>query len=401
MQTESTSNKPALGFLFITFFKIGCTAFGGFMALVSVVQSVIVDRHRMVSNDKVLEGISLASVLPGPLAVNVVTYLGYHIRGWAGAFVCMLGVTLPSFLLITGLTAIYFKYGDLPIIDKTFAGFLPAVAAIILAVAWRLAKTNLKQRFEMMLALAAALLLILIGGFYMTFGIILFSALLGIFVFKDIYLRKGRLKPDEGKPLNPKNLIYLAVVLLPLALIYVLPLPEGSVINQLRKIGFTFGSMSVMLFGGGYVMIPFMQEVIVDGLAWVNAREFADGIAMGQITPGPIMISAAFIGYKVQGIWGAIIATIGIFVPPAVLMVIVSQVLEALKRSINVQAAMLAVKAAVAGMVAAAAITIGQSAAMVPLSVFIFVATLIAMLRFKVSVLIIIPVAGLLGYLFY
>ena len=163
----------------------------------------------------------------------------------------------------------------------------------------------------------------------------------------------------------------------------------------------TFGGMSLVLFGGGYVFIPFIQEVIVTGKGWLTNREFTDAIAIGQVTPGPIMISAAFVGYKLKGILGAILATIGIFAPTAALVVVVARFAERLKSSNIFNRAIKGVRLVVIGMIAVAAVKLGEGAHMGWQSAVIFSAVLIGLQLLKLQVIYIIPLAGLAGFLLF
>jgi chromate transporter len=159
--------------------------------------------------------------------------------------------------------------------------------------------------------------------------------------------------------------------------------------------------MSLMLFGGGYVFIPLIGEVVVKGQGWLTQREFIDGVALGQIMPGPILVSAAFIGYKVAGLAGAGVATLGMFGPPALLMVGATRVLERVKRSPATQAVLRGVRPAVVGMIFAAVVIVGKNAAPVWMSAAVFAAALVALLRFRVDAVWIIPPAGVIGYFIY
>lgn len=124
--------------------KIGSTAFGGFLALVSVCESIIVRQYQLLSHEEILDGISLATILPGPVAVNVVAYIGYKIWGIRGAFASTTGVLLPTYILVVSFTAFYFQVGEISAISKAFAGFIPAMVAIILVAIWRLSKKTIK-----------------------------------------------------------------------------------------------------------------------------------------------------------------------------------------------------------------------------------------------------------------
>jgi chromate transporter len=365
------------------------------MALISVVQNYVVDRRKLITHEEMLDGISLATILPGPVAVNVVTYVGYKIRGLGGALVCFLAVLLPSFLLLLGLSYAYFTWGSMPAISNIFSGFLPAVAAIIIVAALNMAKKNLTGAIEQAIAVAAMIALIFIGGFYVTLGIIVASGVLGYLVLP--HPKVSDAESAAGNAVLPLPLVgasggFLATVLFS---IY----QSGSMLAA--KIFATFASMSLLLFGGGFVFIPLIQEVVVDSYQWVTHKEFIDGIALGQITPGPILTSATFIGYKLAGFWGATVATIGIFVPPALLMLVCAGFLDWLKSSSAIKATLKGIRCGVIGMIAAAAYVIISSAQPNLATLIIFVLSLSALMILKLEVVWIIPFAGLLGYLLY
>lgn len=157
--------KVSLKYLFFTFLKIGATSWGGFMALVSVVQKNLVENDNVIDDEEILDGISLASVLPGPLAFNVVSFIGYRLRGMKGSLVSMAAILLPSFLLILLLSYIYFIYGQLPAFTNFFAGVLPAVSAIIISVAFNMANKHLKDYKQIILCISAGLVLILVKAY--------------------------------------------------------------------------------------------------------------------------------------------------------------------------------------------------------------------------------------------
>jgi chromate transporter len=398
---QSTSRPDSLGSLFLTFLKIGSTAFGGFMALISVVQNYCVERRKLLKSEDMLDGISLATILPGPVAVNVVAYVGYRVRGIGGALVSVAAVILPSFLLLVGLTSAYFQYGHIPIVDKFFKGFVPAVVAIILGAGWNMAIKTIRGMPEAAISLGALGLLLSLPGFGVTLGIIAISAISGCLLFSsrsNSLTQAGKTraeKKDHQSVSGPDSTNSVAAAWLPA--IPILGLQAGNIMNLLT----TFAGMSILLFGGGYVFIPLIQQIVVDGNGWVSRQEFIDAIALGQVTPGPILISAAFIGYKVAGISGALAATIGIFTPPAVLMVLCTRFLDSISRSKNLKAAMTGIRCAVIGMIVAAGFTLARSAPFSWVSLLIFGAALIALIRFKVETAWVIPAAGVAGLLLY
>jgi chromate transporter len=399
-EKTTPSNYTAL---FWTFFKISSTAFGGFMALISVVQNYVVERRQLLSHEEMLDGISIATVLPGPVAMNVVAYVGYKIRGWLGTLVCTMAVILPTFLLVLFLSYSYFTWGEVPMVNRFFQGFIPAVTAIIVATVWNIGRKSLKSVSEYFIAVAACLSLVTIGGFIITLCIILMSGFLGYWfygkpmskyenpVHRTKPAKTSKNKNNETK-LRGSSVIAIVSASAPFL---------SADLLMAAKLLFSFAGMSLILFGGGFVFIPLIQEVVVEGYGWVTHKEFIDGIALGQVTPGPILISAAFIGYKMAGLAGAAAATVGIFTPPALLMIICTHYMDRIKRSTLLQASMRGVRAGVIGMILAAAYAVASTAEPNWIYLLIFSATLLSLLKYKFEVAMIIPAAGVTGLLLY
>lgn len=389
--------KPPLRSLFLTFLKIGSTAFGGFMALISVVQNEVVERRRWLAAEDMLDGVSLATILPGPVAVNVVAYVGYRLHGGLGALVSAVAVILPAFLLIVGLSAAYFAWGSIPAVSHAFQGFMPAVAAIILAAAWNMGRKAVNGAREAVLLAAALLLMVGVGGFWVTLAIIAASGIAGWWLFRPRAASASESPLPIARPMRRRASL-LGLQLLPLSVVEPLLRFDLAITGKLLA---TFAGMSLFLFGGGYVFIPFIQEIVVQTNHWLSPQEFVDGIALGQITPGPILISATFIGYKLAGFLGALAATIGIFTPPALLMVAGAHALERIKKSPVIKAVLAGIRPAVVGMIVAAAFTVGKSAPHHWVSVLIFGAALLALMRFKIEVVWVIPAAGVAGLMLF
>jgi chromate transporter len=397
--SDSSVPELSLSSLFWIFFRIACTSFGGFMAMISVVENVVVERKKLLTHREMLDGISLASMLPGPVAVNVCTYVGYRLRGRAGAALAATAAILPAFVLVVILSAAYFRWGQIPAVSKLFMGFIPAVTAVIVAAAWNMSRKSLTGLREQAIAIAAFAMLLGIGGFYSTLGIILGAGVIGWLLFRTGQGPAAQPPPDE-KPAAPGTPLNVNALLLSTA--PMVQIPWWNVDPAiLMKLGAVFAGMSVMLFGGGYVFIPMIQEIVVTNQKWVTSQEFVDGIALGQITPGPILVSAAFIGLKVAGLAGATVATAAIFAPPAVLMVVASNAFERLQRSRAIQAALRGVRPAVIGMIFAAAVVVGRSAVPVWYSIALFAVALYALIRFRVEAVWIIPAAGAAGWWLY
>jgi len=386
--------------LFWIFFKIACTSFGGFMALISIVQNVIVERRRFMSHQDMLDGVSLASILPGPVAVNLVAYVGYKLRGGRGALVSAFAVVLPSFVFILVLSVAYFRWGQVPAVSKLFMGFLPAVTAIIVVAAWNMGRKAVAGVREGIIAAAAAAVLLGIGGFLSTLAIIVGAGVAGWLWFRD----QGSVPsadPPAAKPKTARLRVSTALTVLVSAPVSTLVPMLSLEPSLLLKLFLTFAGMSLMLFGGAYVFIPLIQEIVVDGQGWVTQQEFIDAVAMGQITPGPILVSAAFIGLKIAGLAGAVAATLGIYLPSGLLMIVCTHALDRIKHARVIQAALHGIRPAVVGMIFAAAIVVGRTAAPVWISATIFAVALYALVRWRVEVAWIISAAGLAGWWLY
>ena len=414
----SNSNPLSLRSLFWLFLRLGATAFGGFMALLSVIENLIVKQRQLLTHEDILDGLSLASILPGPVAIDVVAYIGYRLRGWTGAFVTTFAVLLPSFVLVVAISIIYLRMGAVPAVDQAFQGFIPAVVAIILNAAWRTSRKVIKSWPEVVITAVAIALLNTVGGFYITMAVIIGSGILGWLWFDKFnyqssflleQIPQGKINPKIDKPTFKQKLglfnqfkttiiIILLLVALVIAAGLLQPLLDK---DSLAKLFFTFSGMSLTLFGGGYVFIPLIQELVVQDYSWVTQTQFANAIAIGQITPGPILISVAFIGYAVKGILGAAVATTSIFAPPAILMVACSHILEEIKQSTAIQAALKGLRPAIIGTIFTAAIVIGQTATLHWATLLIFALAAFAMGKLRIAVVLIIPFAGILGVLFY
>lgn len=390
------------------------------MSLVSMIETQVVERNKWLPSEDMLDGVALANLLPGPMAVNTVAYVGFRLRGGLGALVSAVAVLLPTMLFMLVLTDLYFRFGTLPQMERIFKGILPAVAAIVLNVCLKMAIKNLKSPAMWASFVFSVLLLLLMPKayrIYITFGLVALYGTVGYlhsrFWSKQLQSASGfevrKVSCEQKKsatfwPLPPSRGVgFLLLILIMMLGIVPLPIARDGWLALMT----TFGSMSLTLFGGGYVFIPMIQDVVVDRYGWLTSKEFIDGIALGQVTPGPILISASFIGQKVAGIPGALLSTLAIFTPPAVLMVMLAGMLDAIKNSGAVQATMKGIRIAVIGLIFSAFFNIfmmawpgGAEAVHETIMVsLVFVLSFIALLKFKVDVVWIIPAAGVIGYL--
>lgn len=408
IKTENIKQETdiTLSFLFLSFLKIGATSWGGFMALISVIQKELIEKKEVIKDKIIFDGVSLAMVLPGPIAFNVVVYIGYYLKGVKGAIVSMLGILLPSFIFMLILSYLYIEYGQLPELENFFKGVLPAVVAIIVSVAINMARKNIKDAKQVVICVLAIGALLLVKSIFITFIIIVGGALLGYILYHNTIEENEKENLTTKKTKNVKPLIYSFVVIvsfivLAWLLTFFLPPTAVEELSVQKELMLTLSTISVTLFGGGYVIIPIMQEIIVNGLQWLSEKEFIDAIAMGQLTPGPIFISATFIGFKVGGFMGAVTATLAIFVPPGIIMIIFSEFFSQIRNSKFIRAAFKGLRPAVIGMIFTAAFTISMGISFSWFALAVFLIVLIASLKFKIDVVYLIPLSGITGLLFF
>lgn len=400
--TEAGSaEKVSLLYIFWVFLKLGATAFGGYMSLVAIVQKQLVDIDKKLKEEDLLDGISLTSVLPGPVAVNVIAYVGYKLRGYRGALMAFLGIIIPSFILVIILSWFYVTYGSVPAVKNFFLGITPAVTALILTVAIGMARKNMKSKIHWAINILSMILLIWIGGIQVTIAVMIGGGIIGYLCFyrKDQAAEEEKADavspPVSGKQWGMYGLVALLLLSL---LLFGGQQMDSSVLLQLAS---TFSGISLTLFGGGYVVIPALHELFVDNLGWLTSPEFADGIAIGQVTPGPIFITATFIGYLVAGFWGATVATVAMFTPPAVLTVLLSRFVDMIRDSQVVKAVLQGVRSAVIGMIFSSAVTIGQTMALDIRTILLFIVVFFISYKYNLSPIFLILGSGLVGLILF
>jgi len=327
-----------------TFLVIGATSFGGYMALIAMIREKLVKEQSIVDDDRITEAIALASLLPGPVAVNVVAFVGFMLGGVPGATVAIIAVLIPSFLLILLLSYLYFQYQSVFDFHSILSGLIPLVIGIILSVGVSMGRKNCVNLRQIAIAVASFVVLFLFKGYAIVVLTLLVAGVIGVLFMKSAGVEDVS---EVGLSGISRRLLITAVGGTVGVLILLLVFRHS--INA--RLFTEFSAISLTLFGGGYVMIPIMKNLIVDQLNWLTYADFMFGISIGQVTPGPILISAAFFGYKMNGVVGAIAATVGIFFPSSLLMVVASGFYLKLKQNRTVQAALAGIRPAVVGLI--------------------------------------------------
>ena len=303
-----------LGLLFTRFFGLGATAYGG-PAMIAQIKETAVNRYGWVREGEFMRGVALCQLIPGATMVQIVTYIGYRMRGIWGALTAAVAFVLPAFIALLVLSALYFKFHTFWFIQALFKGLGAIVVAIILNACVTFGKSILKDWKVILIAVSSFF------AFFFQWNFVL------IFVFAAVAGFVLRPKTPLTKPASPgttaleaKGKEYLVVILLG-AFICLLFVFSYLLDPKITALSLGLAKIGALAFGGGFTAIPLIQYEMVDRFQWLSTKEFLDGIALGQVTPGPILITATFVGYKVAHLLGAFMATLGVFFPSFFILV--------------------------------------------------------------------------------
>lgn len=363
----NTWKDIALGFL-----KVGATAYGG-PAIMGIMQTEFQERRQWTSKPRFLEGMALVNVLPGATATQLGIFLGYVRGGWWGGLLAGLCFAAPGFLVMLALTVAYAAFGAIPVLRGALYGLGPVVLAIFFAALFRLAKSALRSRTHGLIAVGAAITALLspIGAA----AILLLAGGVGLFLF-------------HGKRLGAIVLVALTIVLALVPLVGWSPLGSPAVVGQeptLGRVATLFAAVGAFTFGGGLTMIALMEEHVVNQLHWLTPREFVDGLALGQLTPGPVLMLAAYVGYKVLGIGGAIVAAAASFLPSFVLMLVLLPVFDRIRNLTWARAVMQGIVPGVIGVMAVALVRMTPHAAPDPLAIAALVVVATTLILWRIA----------------
>lgn len=302
--------KPSLGEIFFSFLRLGLTAFGG-PAMVAYIKRMTVDREHWIDEESFRDGVSFCQMIPGATAMQTSAYVGLKIRGLVGALASFIGFGMPAFIIMVILAAFYSQTATLPVSIAIFRGLQVIIVAIIANSAVSFGRSSLKKWLHAIIAMIAAALFL--------FGVtpilvILFAGLLGL-----VFVRGEAFVPHSTEIVTSHKISYSFIRLIAFAggiflLLYFVQRDFFDLALTMTKIDF-------FAYGGGFASLPLMFHEVVDVHGWLNSSTFLNGIALGQVTPGPIVITATFVGYLLYGIPGAIVATFGMFTPSFLIVI--------------------------------------------------------------------------------
>ena len=309
--SSDRDHKTSLGELALVFLKLGTIAFGGPAAHIAMMEDEVVRRRHWMTRDEFLDLLGAANLIPGPNSTELAIHVGHRQAGWAGLVVAGASFILPAALIVTAFAWAYVRYGSLPEVAGILYGVKPVIIVIVLQALWSLGKTAIKTKFLAAIGLACVALTWLgVHELLILAGAGLLVALVRTFAQRN---DRRLLSISFAFLLQSTATATSTFGLLPLFLFFL-------------KVG-------AILYGSGYVLLAFIRADLVERWHWLTESQLLDAIAVGQVTPGPVFTTATFIGYVLGGFQGAIVATLGIFLPAFCFVALSGPLVPRIRRS--------------------------------------------------------------------
>jgi len=436
--TTTKVQKPSFKEAFWFWLKLGFISFGGPAGQIAIMHEFLVERKKWISDSRFLHALNFTMILPGPEAQQLATYTGWMLHGTKGGLVAGIFFILPSMFILLGLAALYVTFGNIPWVYALFAGLKPAVIAIVLLALIKIGKKSLHTVFHFVIAIAAFICIFFLN---IPFPYIIIGSLILAFVtrrimpqlFKQTASAKEQLAKDEEKYyINEKSVLSetgfnigkfgkqvlsaFGIWLVPLVLFYFLT----NDFAFWKQLSFFFTKAAFVTFGGAYAVLPYVAQVSVEQLDWLTELQMIDGLALGETTPGPLVMVLVFVGFMagynnfggslLMGSLGLFTTTLYTFVPCFLFIFVGAPLIERTRDNEKIKQALSIVTAAVVGVILNLTIYLGK-AVIFPKDLSIaqidfitlgwIVVSFVAMYRLKINMLIWIGVSALFGLVHY
>src|ERR1700751_1028741 len=382
MTTTTVPERGRMAELALYFLRLGFLGFGGPVALVGQMERELVDDRKWLSKEQMREAIAVCQALPGPLAIQVGVYVAWLRGGFWGAWVGGWCFILPNFLIVAALGALYIYLGDLKPVTGIFYGVSPAGIALILHSSHRLAKLGMEDWLQW--AIAAVCLVVTVILQAEVALLFIGAGIVGILYYGSLFNRTPATLP--------------LIIALPAATAPITPVATASTLGKLLLFFLKAGSLT---FGSGLVIVPFLEQGLVQQYGWLDERQFLIAVAVGMISPGPVVITATFVGYLVAGFWGSLVSTVGVFLPSFLLVLIVAPILARHRDNANVQGFVKGAYGAAIGTILGACILLGKIAIGDWLTVAIGIVSLAVLFRWKINNPALIAATAVVGLIAY
>jgi chromate transporter len=336
------------------FLKLGATSFGG-PAIIGIIHSELQEKRGWLTRERFLEGVSLVNMLPGGAVMQLCIFIGYQRAGWRGGLLAGLAFLLPPTCIMLALTLLYATYGALPVMRDALYGLGPVVLGIYFVTAIRLGRAALTNPWQVVIACVAAVTLAFTPMGIV--GILLLAGCAGVALYHSsrwgalaaVAVMLALLGWHLGGSLLPAQLEAMTL--------------SGDREPGLLSVAIFFASVGAFTFGGGITIVAFVQDQVVNQLSWLTPQEFLDGLALGQLSPGPVLMLATYVGYKLAGIPGALAGQIAIYIPAFALMLSILPMLARFRDIQWIRAAMRGVGAGVIGVISVSLVYLTPHAA--------------------------------------
>lgn len=387
MESSQATSPTPLGTLARLFFKLGVIGFGGPAAHIAMMEDEVVTRRGWLTREHFLDLIGATNLIPGPNSTEMTMHIGYERRGWAGLFTAGGCFILPAAVMTGTLGWLYVAYGTLPEVEPFLRGIKPAVLAVILGALWKLGKSAVKNWMLVPVGVAVATALAL--GVNEVVALLCGGVLGMLWLIGYNAARDGKTGLSHLLPFSP---------FLPFMLSPFLPALSQSQDIPLWKLGLFFLKVGTVLYGSGYVLIAFLEGDLVQNYGWLTQQQLLDAIAIGQFTPGPVLTTATFIGYVLAGIPGAIVATLGIFLPSFIFVAILNPIIPKLRNSKWTAAFLDAVNVSAVALMLVVTVRLGLTVLTAWPAWVIFGLAVTAVLRFKLNAAYLVLGGAMLGW---
>jgi len=372
---------PSIARLAAYFLRLGALGFGGPVALANAMRRDLVEERAWLTAEEYEDGLALAAACPGPLAYQLAVYCGYIRRGVAGGLAVAVAFALAPFLLVLAVAALYQRFAATWQLRALFYGIAPAVVALIVRACWNLGRKTLRTdvRAWLFFTIACAVTVVVEREIAWMFII---AGLLGALVFGERAAEGAGAPLSAGAPLR--------------AIIF--PLYGGTT----SKLFLFFFKTGLLVFGSGLVIVPFLKAQVVDEYHWLTNHQFLDAVAIGMISPGPVVITATFVGYILDGVAGALAATLGIFTPPVLFVLCATPILLRYRNNARLRGFVRGVGTAVVGVLVGTTWLIARVAIGDALTIAVALLSVAALARWrKLPEPVVIAAAAIVGLIAY
>jgi len=376
--------KTSLRQLALLFLKLGTIAFGGPAAHIAMMEDEVVRRRRWLSREEFLDLLGATNLIPGPNSTEMAIHVGHRQAGWPGLLVAGASFILPAAVIVTAFAWIYVRYGSLPAVEGILYGVKPVIIAVVIQALWSLGRTAVKSLFLAAVGVVGVVLALL--------GIheLLILAGAGLVVLARNVLASGF---DRNRLVSLVSSTQVGL--------FLQSTPVATSTFGLWPLFLFFLKVGAILYGSGYVLLVFIRADLVERWHWLSESQLLDAIAVGQVTPGPVFTTATFIGYVLGGFPGAIVSTVGIFLPAFCFVALSGPLIPRIRRSTNAGAFLDGVNAAALSLMVVVTYQLGRAALVDVVTAAFAVISAVLLLRFRVNSAWLVMAAAIAGWLLY